>query len=206
MAQGPLARRPCLCQARGQGSTRIVAWNPYFCFHDTDPIVIIYISHIRKLRLTKVDWDSKSDVSDTKLLTLRQAFLRLQSLAELLCGFYHVACTICGHRGSVPLRSGRPCGGRALPLPSPVPPLDPAHSFSSNQFPAHQFCLGICFLGDTNLLLFTSYLHTIFLMQCFPFNWVIFYPKYIYSLTLSKIHIKLSFTCQSYFPNIYMYI
>lgn len=52
----------------------------------------------------EVDWGSKSDLSDAKRLTLTEVFLKLQAIADLLRGFCHIMCSICGSRGSVPLR------------------------------------------------------------------------------------------------------
>lgn len=46
---------------------------------------------MRKLRLIQVDWDSKWDLSDSRLLTLISVFLKLPSFADLL---YHFWCTV----------------------------------------------------------------------------------------------------------------
>lgn len=57
-------------------------------------VIIICISQMRKLRLIKVDWDSKSGLSDAKILALRLAFLKRQASAHLLYGLGCLAGTI----------------------------------------------------------------------------------------------------------------
>lgn len=92
-------------------------------------VIIICISQMRKLRLIKVDWDSKSGLSDAKILALRLAFLKCQASAHLLCGLDRIVGTICatmGHVAHISLQEGQPptdtCRANAEAAPSLAAP------------------------------------------------------------------------------------